>query len=232
MILCATFFKCTYQLILRFNLFKETAQNRVELSQVKLFTFNASSFPLGPSVEGFLKSKGAISLDFGATAYINSEAMSAVLSELVERSNTALSSNADLVAQLKAEVGRYGVERQKILEDNASLASQVQSYSAEVAARKEQVAGAARLIETLKAENARLQATLKNVSAPTPQPAQGNDKLKQSYEKLLKEFQELRAQSAEALTSLKVLEDENEELTQELDRMKNQSQNAAAPKAG
>lgn len=230
MILCATFFKCTYQLILRFSLFKETSQNRVELSQAKLFTFSASSFPLGPSVEGFLKSKGAISIDFGATAYINSEVMPAVLSELVERNNTAVSSNADLVAQLKAEVDRYGVERQKIMEDNARLASQVRSYPAEVAALKEQVAGAARLIETRKAENARLQAALKNVSAPT-QPAQGDDKLKQSYEKLLKEFQELRAQNAEALTSLKVLEDENEELTQELDRMKNQSKNAAAPKA-
>jgi hypothetical protein len=32
---------------------------------------------------------------------------------------------------------------------------------------------------------------------PAPQTAQGDDKLKQSYEKLQKEFQELRAQSAE-----------------------------------
>lgn len=201
----------------------------MELSQVKLFTFNASSFILGPSVEGFLKSKGAISLDFGTTAYINSEAMSAVLSELVERSNIDVSSNTDLVAQLKAEVGRYGVERQKIMEDNTRLAFQVQSYSVEVAALKEQAIGATRLIGTLKSENARLQAAHKNV--PALQSIQGDDKLKQSYEKLQKELQELRAQSAEALASLKVLEVENEELTQELDRMKNQSKNAAAPKA-
>jgi chromosome segregation ATPase len=201
----------------------------VELSQAKLFTFNASSFPLNPSVEAFLKSKGALSLDFGATAYIKSEAMPAILSELFERSNT-VSSNADLVAQLKAEAGSYGAERQKIMENNAKLASQVQSYSTEVAALKEQAAGIARLIETLKAENARLQTAHKNT--PAPQPAQGDDKLKQSYEKLVKEFQDLRAQTAEALTSLKVLEDENEELTQELERMKSQAKNAAAPKAG
>lgn len=175
-----------------------------------------------------MKSKGAISFDFGATAYINSEAMPAILSELVERSKTDVTSNADLVAQLKAEVSRYDAERQKIMEDNTRLASQVQSYSAEVAVLKEEAAGAARLIETIKAENARLQGALKN--APAPQPAQGDDKLKQSYEKLQKEFHELRAQSAEALTSLKVLEDENEELAQELDLLKNQSKNATQPK--
>jgi hypothetical protein len=202
-------------------------QNTMKLSQVKLFTFNASSFTLDPSVEGFLKSKGAISLDFGATAYVNSEAMPAILLELVEKSKTDVS-NADLVAQLRAEAGMHGAERQKTMEDNARLASQVRSYSEEAAALKEQAAGAARLIEALKAENARFQAALKNA----PQTAQGDDKLKQSYEKLLKEFHELRAQSAEALTSLKVLEDENEELRQELELLKSQSKNAAAPKAG
>jgi chromosome segregation ATPase len=204
----------------------------MELAQVKLFTFNASSFPLDQSVEGFLKSKGAISLDFGATAYINSEEMPAVLSELVERNKIDAPSNADLVAQLKAEIGRYGAERQKVMEDNTRLVSEVRSYSAEVAALKEQAAGASRLIGMLKDENARLQAALKNTQAPTPQPVQGDDKLKQSYDKLQNEFQALRAQSAEALASLKVLEDENEELTQELEMLKNQSKNVAAPKAG
>jgi chromosome segregation ATPase len=204
-------------------------QDRAELSQAKLFTFNASSFPLDPSVEGFLKSKGVISLDFGATAYINSEAMPLVLSELVEKSKTDAPSNADLVVQLKAEIGRHSAERQKVMEDNARIVSQVKSYSAEVAVLKEQAAGAYRLIEALKAENARLQAALKNLPAPT---SQSDEKLKQSYEKLQKDFQTLRAQSAEALASLKVLEDENEELAQELELLKSQAKNAAAAKAG
>ena len=100
------------------------------LSQVKLFTFNASSFPLDPSVESFLKSKGALSLDFGTFAYVNSEMMPAVLSELVEKGRRDAPPSADLVAQLKAEVGRYGAEMQKMTEDNAQLASQIQSHSA------------------------------------------------------------------------------------------------------
>jgi phage shock protein A len=56
--------------------------------------------------------------------------------------------------------------------------------------------------------------------------------LKQAYEKLQKEFQALRAQNADALASLKVLEEENEELTQELENLRNQIKNAAAPKSG
>jgi len=203
----------------------------VELSQAKLFTFNAGSFPLDPSVESFLKVKGAISLDFGVTAYINSEAMPAVLSELVERGKMDSPSNVDLVPRLKVEGGRYCAESQKIMEDNVRLESQIRSHSAEAAALKEQAAGAARLVEVLKAENARLQAALKNASAI--KTVQGDDdKLKQSNDKLQKEFQELRAQSAESLASLKVLEDENEELMQELDQLRNHSKNAAAPKAG
>lgn len=197
----------------------------------KLFTFNASSFPLDPTVEGFLKSKGAISLDFGVTAYINSDAMPVVLSELVERKSD-VNSNAELVAQLRAEVGRYGAERQKIMEDNTQLASQIKSYSSEVASLKEQATSTAKLIETLKAENARLHAAVKNAPAQLSQPVQGDDKIKQSYEKLQKEFHALRAQCAEALASLKVLEEENEGLMQELELLKSQSKNATAPKAG
>lgn len=203
----------------------------MKLSQAKLFMFNAGSFALDPSVEVFLKSKDAISLDFGATAYINCEAMPAILSELVERSK-ADASNTDLVAQLKAELGRFADERQKMVEDNAKLASQLHSNSIEMAALKEQAASNAKTIEALKTENAHLQSALKNAAPKaTVQVASGDDKLKQSYEKLQKEFQSLRSQSIDAITSLKVLEDENEELRQELDQLKSQSKKTAAPKA-
>jgi len=92
--------------------------------------------------------------------------------------------------------------------------------------------GDTRLIDALKAENAHFQAALNMPAAGPPQTAHGDYKLKQSYNKLQKEFQEFRVQSAEALTSLKILEDENEELPQELGRLKNQSKNTAATKAG
>ena len=142
--------------------------DRMELSQVMLFMFNASSLPLDPSIESFLKSSGAISLDLGIFANISSDTMPAILSELIERGKTT-----------------------------------------------------AKLIETLKAENARLQSL---------QQFQGDHKLKQSYEKLQKDFQQLRAQSADALTSLKVLEDENDELMAELEKARSQCKNVSVAK--
>ena len=196
----------------------------------KMFSFNASSFALDPSVESFLKSKGAISLDFGYTAYVNAEVMPAVLSEMVERSKADASSNADLVAQLKAEVGRFGAERQKVMEDNIRLASQLRSITGEAAVLKEKVDSAARVIEALKTENLRLQAA-KNATA-APAAAQADPRLKESFEKLQKEFQQLRSQSAEAITSLKVLEEENEELNEELEHLRSQLKSAPSPKAG
>jgi hypothetical protein len=199
------------------------------LSQVKLFTFNASSFSFDQSVENYLKSKGALSLDFGTFAYVNSEMMPTILSELVEKYQTVAPSNADLVAQLKAEVSRYSAERQKIIEDNTRLVSQVKSYSAETILLKEEAARAARLAETLKAENIRLQSAIKSTSiAPLIHPSLADDKLRQSYEKLVKDYQALRSQCADALTSLKVLEDENDELMLELEKMRNQTRAPSA----
>ena len=199
---------------------------------MKLFTFNASSFPLDPSVEGFWKSKGALTLDFGTFAYVNSETMPAILSELVEKAKTDAPSNADLVAQLKVEVGRQSAERQKIIEENTRLASQIKSYSAEVSALKEQAAAAVKTIETLKAENARLHLATKNApAAPSTLPAM-DDKMRQSYGRLQKDLQALRVQNAESLASLKVLEVENDDLMRELEKAKSESRNATAPKAG
>jgi chromosome segregation ATPase len=202
-----------------------------------MFTFNASSFALDPAVENFLKSKGAIAIDFGVMGYVNSESMPAILSELVEKSKPDAQSDTDLVVQLKAEIGRFGSEKQKIMEDNVRLASELRSHSTEVAALKEKVEGAANVIESLKAENMRLQLALRSVQQAAPAAkqvaGQSHKKLRQSCEKFQKEFQQLRSQSGEAITSLKVLEDENEELRQQLEQLKNQqaAKSASALKA-
>jgi chromosome segregation ATPase len=204
---------------------------------VKRFTFNASSFALDPAVENLLKSKGAIAIDFGMMQYVSSEAMPAILSELVERSKLDAPSDADFVAKLKAEIGRIGAEKQKMMEDNVRLASELRSHSTEVAALKEKAEGTAKVIESLKAENMRLQLALKTVQQATPAAnqaaGQSDKKLRQSYEKLQKEFQQLRSQSAEEITLLKVLEDENEELRHELEELKNQqaAKSTSVPKA-
>jgi regulator of replication initiation timing len=201
--------------------------------QYKMFTFNASSFSLDAKVEEFLRSRGAVTLDFGALAYVNPEAMPAILSELLDKSSRAdSSSDAEaMLAQLRAELARFSSERQKLMEDNARMTSQVKSSSAEISALKEQVAGLSRTIDALRAENSRL-AAIKSVPATQQHATMQDDKLRQSYEKLVKEFQDLRSQSIEAITSVKVLEEENDALREELEALRAQAKNALPAKAG
>lgn len=200
--------------------------------QGKLFTFNASSFGLDAKVEEFLRSKGAVTLDFGASAYVNSEAMPAVLSELLEKSSKVDSSAAGaeaMVAQMRVELGRFSSERQKLIDDNTRLAAQVKSLSAEISTLKEQISTSSRTLDALRAENSRLAATK---SLPASQPHMPDDKVRQSYEKLVREFQDLRSQSIEAITSVKVLEEENNNLREEIDALRAQAKSAPPAKAG
>ncbi|HZT34570.1 MAG TPA: hypothetical protein VFA15_01520, partial [Nitrososphaera sp.] len=114
---------------------------------MKLFSFNASSFALDPSVESLLKSKGAITLDFGTSAYINSDAMPAILSELASAASLQSSNNnanEALVAQLKVELARFGAERQKLMDESTRLASQLRTHANEVGALKTQVSASAK----------------------------------------------------------------------------------------
>lgn len=194
----------------------------------KLYTFNASSFGLEAPVEDFLKARGAIALDFGSYAYVSSDAMPALLSELVERPASA--SDAAAVEQLKTELNKFAAERQRLIEDGALLASQLKSSSAEVASLKEQAAAASRAAETLRAENARLKAAAVPAAPTKAPPAAADMMLKQSYERLVREFQQLRSQSIEAITSVKVLEDENTNLQEEIEMLRAQAKNASPPK--
>ena len=140
----------------------------MELSHVKLFIFNATSRPLAPPVEDFLRSSGAISIDL-ETSIVSPETTPTLISELLEKGKT----------------------------NN-------------------------RLVEMLRSENARLQSELDK----SVQPVQADGKLKQSYERLQQDIQALRAQNAEALTSIKILEDENEELMAELEKLSSQRSSA------
>lgn len=184
----------------------------------KLFSFNASSFHLEPAVESFLRSRGCIYLDFGSSAYINSELIPAILSGLMSASTPAGDAGAkSLASELEAAIA----ERGKVMQQNNELRSQIQSYGSEVERLKKQALDMQKTLDELKAENARLQA------AKNQTPVAFDDRMKQAYEKLQKEFQALRAQNIEAITSLKVLEQENEELHEELDRLKGQAKPVA-----
>ncbi|HEY8140369.1 MAG TPA: hypothetical protein VIE86_04735 [Nitrososphaera sp.] len=198
----------------------------------KVFTFNASSFTLDPSLESFLRSKNAISMDFGTAVYLDSELMPKILAELVDRSSvdTVPSPNeSDLSAKSNLQAVELEAQRDKISEENRVLAAQGQAQLAEITALKEQASYALKTVETLEAENIRLQHAVSNASSHVPKSAADNEILRQSCEKLQRELQQVRGQSIEAITSLKVLEDENEELRRELENLRGQQKVAPAP---
>lgn len=200
----------------------------------KLFLLNASSFALDKSVEEFLRSKGAISLDFGFNAYINSELVSVILSQLLEESKSAhvVSSKDEEINHLKEDVINLLAEIEKRTEENARLTHDVRSCNTKLISLNEQALDNSKLVERLKAENAQPNAKLKSTVIPKVDgEAHHVDNSNQYCEKLQKELQKLRSQNVEAIASLKVLEEENEELQKELERLKNPT-NSIISKAG
>ncbi|MCI0565311.1 MAG: hypothetical protein MN733_43150, partial [Nitrososphaera sp.] len=132
----------------------------------KIFSFDASSFRLDPSVESFLRSKGAISSDFGSAAYINSERVAVLLPELLATPGSDSRSRADL-DELEAEMLLLKSERERLVQENAHLAEQVVASSGEAEALKEQLAAGRIAIEALEASNAHLQSAINGSSQPT-----------------------------------------------------------------
>jgi hypothetical protein len=201
--------------------------------EMKLFSFNASSFTLDESAENLLRSKGAITLDFGTSAYINSDLMSTILKELISSSRSSaleLSHEKErLVAQFKAELSKLENECKALADQNARLSLQLRTHANDVGALTAQAHTAAETIRALKDENTRLLSASKNPALG--QFSNSNDVMKQRYERLQKDSQVLKAQNVEAITSLKVLEDENDELREEVEMLRNQAKNTAAPKA-
>lgn len=216
----------------------------METSGKKLYAFNASSFSLDAATAEFLESRGAVSLDLGSYAYINSDAMPAMLAELAAKAAAATDSKEQqqqqeaLVAQLRSELAKQAEERQRLIGDSSRLAIQAKSLSSEALALKDQLSAAGKTIEALRSENSRLQqaaiAAAAAKAAPPAAPAAqsspaADPALRQSYDRLLREFQQLRSQSIEAITSLKVLEEENAALQEEVEALRAQAKNAAAP---
>lgn len=216
----------------------------------KLFSFNAGSFTLDGSVEEFLKSRGAIALDFGSSVYLNSSSVASILAELAsaarqqgkeedgdahkQKQQQQQQQQAESVmAQLRAELQQFSLERQKLIDENGLLAQRARSAAAEIESLRSQNASLSRSLESLRAENARIQAAKTVTAAPSAatattlsSAAADQQRLRQSYEKLVQEFNRLRSQSIEAITSLKVLEEENEALREELEMLKEKAKGA------
>lgn len=178
----------------------------------KSFTFSADSFPLSPDVESFLRTRKAIYMDFGSSAYVKSDSIPSIMSELLLKA-TVESNQKDTVEFLKKEL-------EKVTQEKTALADKLSLLTSETWSLRNHISGMMEDLEKTRAENLQLSQKITSLSIRIPDA--NNEGLRQSHEKLQKEFEKLRGQSIEAITSLKVLEEENEELQRELDGLKSQ----------
>jgi peptidoglycan hydrolase CwlO-like protein len=188
----------------------------------KLFTFSAESFGLSPEVEALLRSKNAIFMDFGSSAYVKSEGVSSIMLELMSIDKSSQTGETTII---DAEKEAMQSQLEKLNKYVPELIGKLDSKQSEVVALNGRVEEFIRAIEGLKAENLRLSALVKsNDLGGALNEETGTTRA--VYEKLQSAFQDLRSQHIEAIASLKVLEEENDELRKEIESLRNQA-NAA-----
>lgn len=189
----------------------------------KLFTFSAESFELDPKVEAYFRAKKVIYMDFGSSAYVRSEDLPSILSELVSGHIQPDATSESLAIREKESLE---LELESSLKRNEELCSNLNLKEIELDSLRHRIDDSAKVLEDLRVENQRLN-SLNQRAQPSPL-TDNSEALRQSYVKLQKDFQSLRSQNIEAITSLKVLEDENEMLRGQLENLKSQEKAAAS----
>jgi predicted nucleic acid-binding Zn-ribbon protein len=184
----------------------------------KLFTFSAESIALSPEVEALLRSKNAIFMDFGSSAYVRSEGMPALIWELMSGNQRLQSLHAQTM-DTENETMRTQLEKLNI--EINGLAARLETKEREVHSLQKTVDESSKSISDLRAENLRL-VTLSHAQDQKPSAYSENRAEQEGYEKLQRAFETLRSQNIEAITSLKVLEDENDHLQRELESLRSQ----------
>jgi hypothetical protein len=119
-------------------------------------------------------------------------------------------------------------EKQKVIQDKLKLVSEVERLAQSNETLTSQISEANRKIELLRCENLKIQPNYNNCNSKSilgsNHKVSANSEfsnLRVSFEKLQKELIDLRHNNIDNLASLKVLEDENQELTKEIELLRN-----------
>jgi chromosome segregation ATPase len=161
-------------------------------------------------------------MDFGSSAYVKSEGVSSIMLELMSIDKSSQTGETTII---DAEREAMQSQLEKLNKYVPELVGKLDSKQSEVVALNGRVEEFIRAIEGLKAENLRLSALVKsNDLGGALNEETGTTRA--VYEKLQSAFQDLRSQHIEAIASLKVLEEENDELRKEIESLRNQA-NAA-----
>lgn len=190
----------------------------------KTFSFNAGSFELDDGTEQFLREQEAISSDFGSVIYVDAERAAALFTSLVTSRKETVSlhhENESAVRELEFRIAALTGEKAELGNDIAASEERLKLANKELAALSTIVQENANSIQALKDEIAalKLQSKRPTESASPPVASSPAD----SSGRLRLELQSLRVQHAEAISALKVLEGENNELYKELEILRKQN---------
>ena len=158
-------------------------------------------------------------MDFGSSAYVRSEGVPAIIGELISINQRSQSISAQ---QVDAEKGAIQVQQEKLNGEIQGLFVKLETKEREVVSLEKQLEDSGKTVESLRVENLRLTSLSRN-QEQKPLANDGNKTIQESYEKLQLAFQKLRAENIDAITSLKVLEDENDDLRKELESIRTQA---------
>ena len=183
----------------------------------KLFSFSAESFEVSPLVEDFMRARKAISIDFGASIYLSAESTSAILTELVAK-HAAGSQIWAVAAPAESQDRRVDAEDEKTRMELeiTDLRSKLSSLALEADLSTRRAKEYSGTIDSLRLEIEKLREVITSKKETTP----ASSHTPESKEFRTNEIQTLRMQHADAIASLKVLEQENEELLKELESLR------------
>ena len=203
----------------------------------KTFSFDAGSFAVDAELEMFLRDNHALRLDFGSSAYIDAEIAISLLHSLWTKScqlPLTPQNSQSIVQRNDSDIARLSEENNMLGLQNAVMNKQIKSLGSDLEKATKELAEYADYISLLKNENLKLQKQVQNFS--TPNEKQNNTQAGASNaaveERTLSELRRLRLQHADALASIKVLEEENEQLSAELEVARKHTQQDCTVRTG
>jgi len=201
----------------------------------KTFSFDAGSFAVDAELEMFLRDNHALRLDFGSSAYIDAEIAVSLLQSLWTKSCQLplTPQNLPTLQRNDSDIARLGEENNRLGLQNAVMNEQIKSMGSDLEKATKQLTEYADSISLLRNENSKLQKQVQNF---TPNEKQNNAQAGVSNapveERTLSELRRLRLQHADALASIKVLEEENEQLSAELEVARKHTQQDCTVRTG
>ena len=181
------------------------------MSYPKRYFFDTAAFQIDEDVDAYIRQKGAIALDLGSSLYIASEKAALMFTELARRIPEPPRRPDDAGDRSSQMLSECQLENRKLSDEMATLKAQLKTVSSNFQSAKVSLEEASEVISSLKSENMLLRS-----SQPKATEAQAKPEKIPSQE-----LAALRSQHADAIASLKVLEEENNELRKELEIARN-----------